>query len=86
MIIKIIIFNLNFFFSGEVRDYGNANNSFADVILKEYYLANYNFNYYIDSNSNFYFNIENILNENYEQAYMYSTMDRALNLGIKRKF
>ena len=78
--------NLNFKYSDEVRDYGNANNNFADVILKEYYLANYNVNYNVNRNLDFYFNIENIFNENYEQAYMYSTMDRALNLGIRSKF
>jgi len=60
--------------------------NFADVILKEYYLANYNLNYNVNRNLDFYFNIENIFNENYEQAYMYSTMDRALNLGIRSKF
>ena len=77
-------FNLNY--SDEVRDYGNANNSFADVILEKYYLANYNFNYNFKNNLDFYLNVENIFNENYEQAYMYSTMDRAFNLGIRSKF
>ena len=78
--------NLNLNFSDEVRDYGNANNSFADVILEEYYLANYYFNYNVNNNLNFYFNVENIFNENYELAYMYSTMDRAFNLGINSIF
>ena len=78
--------NFNLSFSDEVRDYGNANNSFADVILEKYYLADYNFNYNINNNLDLYFNVENIFNENYEQAYMYSTMDRALNLGISSKF
>ena len=78
--------NLNFKFSDEVRDYGNANNSFKDVILKEYYLANYNLNYNINNYLDFNFNIENIFNEDYEQAYMYSTMDRSFNLGIKSIF
>ena len=56
------------------------------MILDEYYLANYNFNYNVNNNLDFYFNIENIFNENYEQAYMYSTMDRAFNIGISSKF
>ena len=78
--------NLGLNFSDEVRDYGNQNNSFADVILEKYYLANYNFKYQINNNLDFYFNVENIFNENYEQAYMYSTMDRAFNIGISSKF
>ena len=78
--------NLNFKYSDEVRDYGNANNSFKDVILKEYYLVNYNLNYKINNNLDFYFNLENIFDENYEQAYMYSTMNRSFNLGIRSIF
>ena len=73
-------------FSDEVRDYGNANNNFKDVILKKYYLANYNFNYKISKNLDFQFNVDNILNEKYEQAYMYSSMPRSLNLRIINKF
>ena len=38
--------------------------------------------YKINKNLDFYFNLENIFDENYEQAYMYSTMNRSFNLGI----
>ena len=38
------------------------------------------------SNSDFYFNLENIFDENYEQAYMYSAMNRSFNLGIRSIF
>ena len=83
---KSLNHNLNFKFSDEVRDYGNANNSFKDVILKEYYLVNYNLNYSINDSLDLYFNLENILDENYEHAFMYSAMDRSFNLGIKSIF
>ena len=33
--------------SDEVRDYGNGNNSFKDVILDEYFVVDYNLNYEI---------------------------------------
>ena len=77
---------INIIFSDEVRDYGNSNNSFKDVILNEYFVVNYNLNYEIYDNLNFYFNIDNILDEDYENAYMYSSMERSLNLGLKKSF
>ena len=78
--------SLSLKFSDEVRDYGNANNSFKDVILEEYYLADYNLNYTINNYSDFYFNLENIFDENYEQAFMYSSIPRSFNLGYISKF
>ena len=77
---------LNIIFSDEVRDYGNANNSFKDVILDEYFVLNYNLNYKIYNNLNLYFNFENILDEDYEKAYMYSSMERSFNFGLSKSF
>ena len=71
---------------GEVRDYGNNNNNFKDVILDDYikfdYLANFNIFY----NYNLHFSVDNIFNQNYEQAFMYSTHKRTFNLGLKKIF
>ena len=78
--------SINVIYSDEVRDYGNANNSFKDVILDEYFVVNYNLNYKIFNNLNLYFNFDNILDENYEEAYMYSSMERSFNLGLNRFF
>ena len=77
---------LSIYFSDEVRDYGNTNNSFKDVILKEYLVVDYNLNYKIYDNLNFYFNINNIFDEKYENAFMYSSMERSFNLGISNHF
>ena len=77
---------INIIYSDEVRDYGNANNSFKDVMLNEYFVINYNLNYKIFNNLNLYFNIDNILDEDYEKAYMYSSMERSFNLGLNRSF
>ncbi len=77
---------LSIYFSDEVRDYGNTNNSFKDVILKEYLVLDYNLNYKIYDNLDFYFNINNIFDEKYENAFMYSSMERSFNLGISNHF
>ena len=77
---------LSFKYNGEVRDYGNANNSFKDVILDEYVLVNYSLKRNIYNNGLIYMQINNIFNNGYEHAYMYSSMDRNVNLGLRRSF
>jgi len=69
----------------EVRDYGNTNNGFKQVILDAYSQidfsasANY-FGYKV------FLNINNIIDENYTQAYQYSAAGREFNFGLKRNF
>ena len=50
---------LSFKYNGEVRDYGNANNSFKDVILDEYVLVNYSLKRNIYNNGLIYMQINN---------------------------
>ena len=64
----------------------SMDHSFKDVILDEYFVVNYNLNYKIFNNLNLYFNFDNILDEDYEKAYMYSSMERSFNLGLNRSF
>ena len=67
------------------RDYGNANNGFKDVMLDDYVkldLKN-NFNFF---GKKFYFNINNILNEKYEDAYQYNFEKRSFNIGFNNIF
>lgn len=73
-------------YSGERREFGNVNNGWADVILKEYILfdvaSTYNlWNYYKIN-----FSLRNIFDERYEQAYEYSGMERAIIFGIRKLF
>ena len=79
--------NLNnkliFKYSGETRDYGNTNNGFADVILDDYITVNYLADYKINNQYNLSFSATNIFDENYEQAYQYSTLGRSFNIGFK---
>ena len=77
-------FSINY--SDEVRDYGNGNNSFKDVILDEYMVVDYSGVYNLFNKTSLYFNINNIFNNNYEQAFMYSSMDRTANIGFKSIF
>jgi len=67
------------------RDYGNTNNGFADVILDEYTTVDLynNFNFL---NKTFYINIINIFNEEYEDAYQYSSNKRGFNFGFNKVF
>ena len=76
---------LNFKYTSSRRDYGNVNNSFEDVILKDYIVINLKnkINFY---GSNFYFDINNIFNEKYEGAYQYSSQKRSFNFGFNRIF
>jgi len=73
-------------YSGETRDYGNTNNSFADQILDDYIIFNYYADYKLYDEYNLYFSASNIFDQNYEQAYQYSTMGRSFNFGLKTAF
>ena len=76
----------SFRYLGEVRDYGNNNNNFKDVILDDYIKFDYLANFNIFDNYNLHFSVDNIFNQNYEQAFMYSTHKRTFNLGLKKIF
>ena len=69
----------------ERRDYGNANNSYADVILNSYFIFNLK-NEFKLNDQKFYFNINNIFDKDYEDAYQYSSIKRNIELGINKIF
>ena len=73
-------------FVDEVRDFGNGNNSFADVVLDDYTIFNFSSTYKLFDSYNLFFNAENIFDDKYEQAHQYSGMGRSFNFGIKRAF
>ena len=70
----------------ERRDYGNSNNSFAQVVLDSYSKYDLKFNYNLFNQYNLYFDINNIFNENYQEAYEYSVPKRNLKFGIRHNF
>ena len=67
------------------RDYGNANNSFANVMLGGFTQIDFSttINFY---GYNLFFDLNNLLNEKYQQAYQYSVPGREFNFGLKRNF
>ena len=71
---------------GERRDYGNINQSFQDVILSDYFTADYNLNYKIFNTYNFNFSAKNIFDEKYSEAYEYKAPGRSLNFMLNKNF
>jgi vitamin B12 transporter len=77
--------HLSGIYKSKVRDYGNINNSFNQVILDSYSQFNFSINTnYFDYK--IFLDLNNILDENYTQAYQYSVGGRELNFGLKKIF
>lgn len=75
--------NINFKFTDEVRDFGDVNNNFQDVILKDYNTVDFSSIYRIANNRNLEFQAINIFNRNYEKANGYSSLGRSFFLTLK---
>ena len=71
---------------GEARDFGNANNSYTDVILTDYFVFDLETSYQLFDGYKIFANIGNILDEEYEQAYQYSSAGRTFNFGIRQVY
>ena len=70
----------------ERRDYGNTNNNFEDVILSNYFTADYIINYNLSDKYNLNFSAKNIFDKKYSEAYEYKAPGRSLNFMINNKF
>ncbi len=73
-------------YSGERRDYGNGNNNYADVILDDYITFDYSARYKVFDTYDLFFNAKNLFDQDYEEAWLYSTMGRTFNFGIRRVY
>ena len=71
---------------GETRDYGNVNNSWVDQILDDYTVFDVVSTFKIWDSYDLNFSMKNIFDQNYEQAWQYSTMGRSLDFTLKRIF
>jgi vitamin B12 transporter len=71
---------------GERRDYGNVNNSFQDVILSNYFTADYILNYKMFDTYNLNISAKNIFDKNYSEAYEYKAPGRSLNFMINKSY
>ena len=68
---------------GERRDFGDANNSFNDVILKDYKTFDFISKYDLANSNSVFFKLNNIFNEKFEEAHGYSSTNRSLSFGLK---
>ena len=71
---------------GEARDFGNANNSYTDVILTDYFVFDLETSYQLFNGYKTFVGIENILDEEYEQAHQYSSKGRTFIFGIRQVY
>ena len=56
------------------------------MILDDYVTLNYSAKYRLYDTYDLFFNVDNIFDQNYEEAYQYSTMGRTFNFGIRRVY
>ena len=80
-----LLSNLSFKYISSRRDYGNANNSFKDVMLDDFLVVDLNNNLKI-FNFEMFLNINNVFNEKYEEAFQYSSLNRSFNIGLRKLF
>jgi len=71
---------------GETRDFGNTNDSWTDQILTDYFVFDLVNSYNLFDNYKIQVGINNILDENYQQAHEYATMGRTFNFGLRRLY
>ena len=71
---------------GERRDYGNTNNSFEDVILSNYFTADYFLNYELINGYNVNISAKNIFDKQYSEAYEYKAPGRSINFMLNKKY
>ena len=71
---------------GERRDFGNTNNSFSDVILSNYMVADWVTNYKLFDTYNLNISAKNILDKRYSEAYEYKAPGRSINFMLKKSY
>jgi vitamin B12 transporter len=75
-----------FKYVGERRDYGNINNSFEDVILSNYFIADYVLNYELINGYNMNISAKNIFDKRYSEAYEYKGSGRSVNFMLNKRY
>jgi vitamin B12 transporter len=68
----------------ETRDFGNTNDSWTDQILTNYFVFDLASDYELYNGYNLNFSINNIFNEQYQQAHEYTAPGRTFALGLKK--
>ena len=70
-------------YKGRTRDYAGSDYDFKDQILDEYFLVDLKSSYKLQNNFDLNFSVKNLLDKNYENAFLYSGTPRTMNLGLK---
>ena len=83
---KNLDLTLNTKWSDVARDYGNGNRTWQDEMIDDYLVNDLSIKYNLWGTYNLFFDIDNILDENYETTRDYSQMDRSFNFGIRRVY
>ena len=78
--------SLNGKYIGETRDFGNINDSWTDQILTDYLVFDLVNSFKLPNGYKLNFLINNIFDQQYQQAHEYATMGRNLNLSIRRAY
>jgi len=74
-------------YKGRTRDYGTYDqDSYRDQILDEYFLVDLTSSYKFVEGYKLDFSIKNVLDKNYENASLYTSTPRTMNIALKRSF
>ena len=73
-------------FVDEVRDFGDINNNFKDVILEDYLTVDLKSNFRLLNTYEGSFMVKNLFNDVYEQQNGYSSLGRSFFFGLKRVY
>jgi len=83
---KDLVSTLRGKYIGETRDFGNTNDNWTDQILTDYFVFDLVNSYNVFDNYKIDVSINNILDEEYQQAHEYSAMGRTFNFRIKKVY
>ena len=81
-----LVSSVNARFNSRTRDFGNDNDGWRDQTLRSYLVFDLVNSYNFFDSYKVHFNINNVFNEKYEEAWEYSTPGRSLNIGIKKVY
>ena len=74
-------------YKGRTRDYGTYDqDSYRDQILDEYFLVDLVSSYKLSEGYKLDFSLKNVLDEDYENANLYTGTPRTMNIGLKKSF
>ena len=83
---KDLVSSINAKFNSRTRDFGNDNDGWRDQTLKSYLVVDLVNSYQLFDSYRVHFNINNMFDQEYQQAWEYSAPGRSFNFGIKKVY